>query len=179
MYCAGLAEMRMLDLIKDVRAEHRLDPLELSRSLDGPAEHTSREMASQGFLQHKSPEGVTSREFVRAHGYEHKTAVGETIVAGQESAAETFAQWRDSPPHRGLTLDDELKAIGVARAYDVESEYDWYWPAESGGVLSELAQPCDADAPGTPAPLPAISGATPVHSTCDGAQLPNGTHDLT
>ncbi len=137
MYRAGPAEIRMLDLINGFRAGRRLDSLGLSRSLGGAAEYKGREIASQGFLQHKSSDGVTPRALVQAHGYEHKTAGGETIAAGQERAGETCAQWRDFPTHRELMLDDEFKAISLARVYDVESKYDWYWTAESGGVLAD------------------------------------------
>ncbi|MBW3634140.1 MAG: CAP domain-containing protein, partial [Chloroflexi bacterium] len=178
-YCASPAEMRMLELINDLRAGRGLDPLQLSRSLGAAAEHKSQEMASQGYLQHESPDGVTPHELLRAHGYEHNTPIGENIAAGQESAEETFAQWRDSPTHREVMLDEDFEAIGIARAYNVESEYDWYWTAEFGGVLAEPARPCDADMAATPAATPAAPGTNLVRLFCEGAQLPDETYDLT
>ena len=96
-------------------------------------------MAREEYFTHVSPDGVTPRDLVAAHGYDHNTQTGENLAAGQESAEATFAQWRDSPSHRELMLDENFKAVGLARAYNVETEYDWYWTAEFGGVLAEPA----------------------------------------
>ncbi len=169
----------MLELINDFRAGRGREPLQLSRPLGAAAEHKSQEMASQGYLQHKSPDGVTPRQLQQANGYGHNTAIGENIAAGQETASETFAQWRDSPTYRELMLDEDFAAVGIAPAYNVESEYDWYWAAEFGGILADSAQPCYGGSAGTPAATPTAPEAPPVHLTCEGAQLPDGTYDLT
>lgn len=183
-YCAGPAEMEMFSLINDFRAGRGLDPLELSEPLGAAATHKSEEMAREAYLSHVSPDEVTPRELIAAHGYEHNTATGENIAAGQESAGATFAQWRDSPSHRELMLDEEFEAIGIARAYNVETDYDWYWTAEFGGVLAEPAQACnapDGSSNGVPAatPGPVDAAAVPVRLICDGMRLPDGTYDLT
>ena len=183
-YCAGPAEMTMLSLINDFRAGRGLDPLELSEPLGAAATHKSKEMAREGYLSHVSPDDVTPRELLAAHGYEHNTATGENIAAGQESAEATFAQWRDSPSHRELMLDEDFEAIGIARAYNVETDYDWYWTAEFGGVLAEPAGACNApdeSSDDVPAATPAaVDGdAVPVRLICDGMRLADGTYDLT
>jgi len=175
-YCAGPAEQELLGLINDFRAGRGLEPLAFSRPLGAAAEHKSEAMAEQGFFAHTSPEGVTPRELVTAHGYEHNTAIGENIAAGREEAAATFEQWRDSPAHRELMLDPAFAAVGIARAYDVESRYDWYWTAEFGGILAEPAAACAAPAP-SPAATPGVA-ATPVHLTCDGVRLADGRYEL-
>ncbi len=182
-YCAEPAEAAMLSLINDFRAGRGLDPLELSEPLGAAATHKSEEMAREAYLSHVSPDDVTPRELLAAHGYAHNTATGENIAAGQESAQTTFAQWRDSPSHRELMLDEEFEAIGIARAYNVETDYDWYWTAEFGGVLAEPAETCatpDESSDDVPAATPAPSGdgATPVRLICDGLRLEDGTYDL-
>jgi hypothetical protein len=183
-YCAGPAEMEMLGLINDFRAGHGLDPLGLSEPLGAAATHKSEEMAREEYFSHISPDDVTPREVVAAHGYAHNTETGENIAAGQESAAATFEQWRDSPSHRELLLDEDFEAIGLARAYNVETDYDWYWTAELGGVLAEPAQACDRrdgssdDGPAA-TPAPVDGGAVPVRLICDGLRLADGTYDLT
>ena len=179
-YCADPAEMQLLTLINDFRAGRGLEPLGLSQPLGAAATAKSEEMARQGYFAHTSPQGVTPRQLVTAHGYEHNTEVGENIAAGQESAEAAFAQWRDSPSHRELMLDEDFAAIGIARAYNVESRYDWYWTAEFGGVLADPAEPCTGAA-GTPVATPSSTAATPapVHLRCEGTRRADGTYDLT
>lgn len=183
-YCAGPAEMEMLALINDFRAGRGLDSLGLSEPLGAAATHKSEEMAREAFFSHVSPDDVTPRELITAHGYAHNTATGENIAAGQESAEATFAQWRDSPSHRELMLDEDFEAIGIARAYNVETDYDWYWTTEFGGVLAEPAEACDGsdgssdDAPAA-TPAPVDDGPMPVRLICDGMRLADGTYDLT
>jgi uncharacterized protein YkwD len=177
-YCANPAEMEMLSLINDFRAGHGLDPLTLSAPLGAAAEAKSEEMARLNYFQHQSPSGVTPRQLDAAHGYQFNTDIGENLAAGQETAQATFDQWRDSAPHRELMLDGDFTAIGVGRAFNVESTYDWYWTAEFGGEVGELAQPCGTPPAGTPAATPRPSGATPVHLICDGVRLADGTFDL-
>ena len=166
----------MLALINDFRAGHGLEPLGLSEPLGAAAEDKAEDMARCRYLQHTSPDGVAPRELVMRHGYEHNTSIGENIAAGHESAEATFAQWRESEPHRELMLGNEFAAVGIGRAYDVESAYDWFWAAEFGGVLAAPAHPCAATpvAVGSPSP-----DATPVHLVCDGVVRDDGTYQLT
>lgn len=182
-YCASPAEATMLSLINDFRAGRGLDPLELSAPLGAAATHKSEEMAREEYFSHVSPDNVTPRELVAAHGYAHNTATGENIAAGQESAEATFAQWRDSPSHRELMLDENFKAIGLARAHNVETEYDWYWTAEFGGVLAEPAEMCQPESSSDTVPAatpgPGGDGAVPVRLVCDGFRADDGTYDLT
>jgi uncharacterized protein YkwD len=178
-YCAAPAEMQMLALINDFRAGRGLEPLVLSEPLGSAATHKSEAMAREGYLAHVSPAGVAPRALVTEHGYRHNTTIGENIAAGQESAEATFAQWRDSPPHRELMLDEAFAAVGIARAYNVETPYDWYWTAEFGGVLADPAEPCAEDAAPAATPVPAADGAVPVRLVCEGTRLADGTYDLT
>ena len=182
VYCADPAEIEMVRLINDFRAGRGLEPLGLSEPLGSAAAHKSQEMATNEYFTHVSPGGVTPRELLAAHGYRHNTATGENIAAGQERAEATFEQWQASAAHRELMLDAAFKAIGVARAYKVESRYDWYWTAEFGGVLAEPAQPCAAP-PGTPESTPGATPApadgVPVELRCEGVRFNDGTYDLT
>jgi uncharacterized protein YkwD len=182
VYCAAPAELAMLTLINGFRAGHGLDPLGLSEPLGAAATHKSEAMARGAWFSHISPDGVTPRDLLAQHGYRHNTATGENIAAGQESAEAAFRQWRDSASHRELILDETFAAIGIARAYNVETPYDWYWTAEFGGELAEPAAACDApdgSPPATPAATPQPPGGTPVQLYCEGTRRTDGTYDLT
>jgi hypothetical protein len=182
VYCAAPAEMEMLALINDFRAGSGLEPLGLSAPLGAAATHKSEEMAREEYLAHTSPDGVTPREFVTAHGYAHNTAIGENLAAGRESAQATFSQWRDSPSHRELMLDADFAAVGIARADNVATPYDWYWTAEFGGVLADPAEPCDGGTEpraAAPAATPQPAGdAMPIRVVCEGTRFADGTYDV-
>lgn len=158
-HCATEAELEMLQLINQLREEHGLDPLELSQPLGVAAELKARDMAEQDYLAHVSPDGQTPRELLDEVDYPSNTAIGENIAAGQESAEETFGQWLNSQTHREIMLDEEFTAIGIGRAHNPDTNYEWYWAAEFGGVVGEPAEVCQS---ATPAATPAARIAVEV-----------------
>lgn len=162
--CASETELVMVERINALREENGLEPLALSRPLGAAAEEKATEMAEQDYLAHESPDGRELRALLESVGYTFNTAVGENIAAGQESADATFEQWLNSPEHKEIMLGEQFTAVGIARAYNADAEYDWYWAAEFGGEVGEAAEPCAA----TPEPEAAASpAATPQRLVCD------------
>lgn len=45
-------------------------------------------------------------------------------------------RWKASPPHRAILLKTQLQVMGVGRARNVNSEFDWYWTADFGGTVT-------------------------------------------
>jgi uncharacterized protein YkwD len=148
--CASTAsqdgqEQAFLNLINEYRDQHDLGPLVLSSSLTRAAAWKSAHMANNNYFSHDD-QGL-NRDFVgrlRDCGYTANTWMAENIAAGNSSAASTFEQWRTSAGHNANMLDEHMVAIGIARAYNDDSTYGWYWTTEFGGV--------DDGSPPTPTP---------------------------
>lgn len=135
-------EDRFLELINDYRADNGLNPLVMSDTLNQAAAWKSRHMATHDYFSHED-EG-TNRDFVqrlRDCGYTANTWLAENIAAGNDTAAETFAQWRSSPGHNANMLNPDLVAIGIARAFNDGSEFNWYWTTDFGGVADGYTPP--------------------------------------
>ena len=90
-------------------------------------------MATFDYFSHTLRGGVTSSENMTDHGYTYDTARGENIAAGHADAQATFEQWVNSPPHRANMLSPDFTAVGIGRAYNAGSTYDWYWTTTFGG----------------------------------------------
>jgi uncharacterized protein YkwD len=128
-------ETALCHAINTFRAEHGKAPLKVSVALTRAAEWMSHDMADNDVFDHTDSHG---REFdVRmvAFGY-HPLTKAETIAAGESSAAAALAQWKASPPHRAILLKSQLKVMGVGRARNVDSTFDWYWTADFGGTVT-------------------------------------------
>lgn len=149
-------EEALLDLINGHRRENGLGPLVLSDSLNRAAEWKSAHMANNDYFAHDDL-GL-NRDFVgrlRDCGYAANTWLAENIAAGNSSAQGTFDQWRNSAGHNSNMLNANMAAIGIARVFDSDSAYGWYWTAEFGGEDDGYSEPEPAP---PPASLPEKSG---------------------
>lgn len=115
MSCITDAEMRLLDLVMQLRQEHGLHPLKPSEILMRSAQQWAEFMANHDYFGHDSPTlGTTHTERAHGLGYPRDAWVGGNILYGQPDADAAFAAWRDSPPHRDNMLSDQYTEIGVA-----------------------------------------------------------------
>lgn len=137
-YCADAEEQAFLDLLNAYRAQNGLAPVRLSPTLTAAAESHSAEMANNGYFDHTMLGGVSVGENLENHGYPDAT-YGENIAAGQGSADGVFSQWRNSAGHNANMLSANFDAVGVARAYDPNSGYGWYWTTIYGGTADDPA----------------------------------------
>ena len=134
-FCPDAEERAFLQLINNYRANYRLPALRFSRTLGAAADHHSYQMAKNNYFSHTMLNGVTWSRNIVDHGYTLSTYKGENIAAGRASAADVFAQWRNSPSHNAIMLSATFTAIGIGRGYDASSTYDWYWTTDFGGIF--------------------------------------------
>ena len=135
-------ELEFLELINDYREQNGLGPLALSDALNQAAAWKSADMATNDYFAHADE--LIDRSFVdrlRDCGYTANTWLAENIAAGNDSAAETFVQWRDSAGHNANMLNPNLVAIGIARVFNDNSTYGWYWTTEFGGESDGFSPP--------------------------------------
>jgi hypothetical protein len=122
-------------------------------------------MATNDYFAHD--DALIDRSFVdrlRDCGYTANTWLAENIAAGNDTAAETFLQWRDSAGHNANMLSPNMAAIGISRVFSDDSTYGWYWTTEFGGERDGYSSP--------PASLPENTGdvdCTGVTTSVDAA----------
>jgi uncharacterized protein YkwD len=129
-------EKALCKAINAFRAEHGKPPLKVSVALTRAAEWMSHDMANHDTFDHVDSHGRDFDVRMDAFGYTPPTKA-ENIAAGESSAAATIQQWKMSPEHRTNMLRAKLKVMGVGRARNVNSTYDWYWTADFGGTLTK------------------------------------------
>jgi uncharacterized protein YkwD len=132
-YCADAEERYFLKLINDFRAQYGRPALRLTQTLGASAEHHSVDMATKNYFSHTLSGGVSWSRNMANHGYTYSTYKGENIAAGAATARQAFTQWQNSSGHRANMLNGNFRAIGIGRAYNASSRYDWYWTTTFGG----------------------------------------------
>lgn len=105
-------EFNLLRRINEMRKERNLDPLELRLNLSQAARAYARRMATEDFFSHIAPDGDGPTARAEAVGYDWRK-LGETLAAGQRTAAGAAESWRDSPGHAKIIFDPENRHVGV------------------------------------------------------------------
>lgn len=141
-YCADPQEQAFLNKINAYRAAKGLSALVSSQTLGAAADHHSIDMANKNYFSHTLKNGTTWSQNVKNHGYTATSTMGENIAAGNADALATFKQWKTSPEHNKNMLSKNYKAIGIGRAYNANSRYDWYWTTDFGGAADGAATTC-------------------------------------
>ncbi len=130
--CADSEEATFVQLINAYRAENGLGSVALSQSLSVAADVHSVDLATNNFFNHTGSDGGIFVDRMAAAGYPDPTRGGEIIYAGSASAAEALTGWKNSPSHNAAMLDPNYTAVGIARAYNPGSDYQWYWTGTFG-----------------------------------------------
>jgi uncharacterized protein YkwD len=112
-------ESNVLSQLNEVRVEHGLSPLRLSRSLTAAANQHCVEMVADGFFDHPSANGsqfsARIRQYYDSSGL--KTwSVGENLLwtAGSPRAVHVVDMWMASPEHRANLLSPTWREIGIS-----------------------------------------------------------------
>ncbi|WP_323786145.1 CAP domain-containing protein [Thalassovita sp.] len=115
------------DLLNAERTRRGLQPLQSDASLNRAAAGHARDMAKRGYFNHRSQDGRTFSDRIKAAGY-CRAAMAENIALGQNSVAKAISSWMDSPPHRKNMMNRRYSRFGIGKS-------NTYW------VLT-LAGPC-------------------------------------
>ena len=152
-------EQRVVDLVNVVRTAQGLVPLVVSPTLSAAADWMAQDLADQGALSHVDSLGRGLRERLTAFGYPAQTTVRENVAAGYVTGSDVVAGWIDSPAHRENIFAEEARAIGIARVYDPNTSFGWFWAqqfgslddsASAGGAEDGAPASDDIDGPATP-----------------------------
>ena len=111
---------RLLTLIGEERARHRLPPLRSDARLTRIALAHCSDMVSHGFIAHTSTRSGDATARVRRAGL-HADVVLENIGRGY-SASELHRGLMESPGHRGNILHPEAREIGIGVVAEREGD---------------------------------------------------------
>jgi uncharacterized protein YkwD len=125
-------EARVLVLVNQEREKVGLPPYTVSPQLSDAARRHSLDMATNNFFSHDGSDGSTPTTRIQDTGYQG-SSFGENIAAGYTSAEEAMNGWMNSPGHRANILGGYAE-IGVAVAYNANSDNSYYWTQAFGGV---------------------------------------------
>jgi uncharacterized protein YkwD len=113
---------QVLGAVNQVRAQHGLVPLKLSRSLSTAALQHAGEMARDGYFSHDSKDG--SAFWKRVQRYYGSAgfglwSVGENLLwsSPDVDAAGALKMWMASPEHRANLLTPRWREIGLAAVH--------------------------------------------------------------
>lgn len=148
-------EAAFLGKINAYRAANGLAPLKLSENLQRAATWMAVDLSSKRYFAHTDSAGRSPQQRAADCGY--AGPAGENLAAGTDwdSSDEALAAWKASSGHNKNMLFSSYVQIGIARVYDANAQYGWYWVTEFGteddGTTVAL--------PGQPAPKPSPTAA--------------------
>lgn len=114
----------VVHLINIERKRNGCPGLASSSNLVNAVQAHSQDMASRGYFDHTTPEGVTFGDRLHNAGYQFGLAA-ENIAMGQASPTEAVDAWMNSEGNRANILNCNLKQTGVGAAQS--SDGSWYW----------------------------------------------------
>ncbi|WP_433262158.1 CAP domain-containing protein [Actinosynnema sp. CS-041913] len=123
-----ISEAKVFNLTNAERAANGCPALGVDERLDKAARGHSADMAAQNYFDHKSKDGRTFVDRVKAAG--HPAPGAENIAAGQRTAEAVVKGWMESPGHRANILNCKLRTLGVGMARG--GAYGLYWTQNFG-----------------------------------------------
>lgn len=105
------AERTMLREINQARSARGLTTLRLSPALQKVARDHSRDMYERHYFSHRTPEGLTPYDRLRAQHISYVTA-GENIAFAPD-ADQAWQALMSSPDHRANILNQDYRCVGI------------------------------------------------------------------
>jgi uncharacterized protein YkwD len=136
----------VIELTNRERLKAGLPALKRQQNLLESAGWLARDMASNGFFDHRDStrrEMATRLTDFRYTGYH---ALGENIAMGQRTPAEVVNTWMNSPGHRANILSRSFTEIGVGYVPPSARNAYGYWVEDFGSRFDQCAAVIGADA---------------------------------
>lgn len=124
-------ESQFLTLINTYRAQRGLGAFAHNLQLGQAATAHSQDLADHNRTGHTGSDGSGPQQRIERAGYDW-SAWGENVFWGDASAQGAFDWWKNSPDHNRNMLSASFTEIGIGRAYNAASTFDWYWTTDFG-----------------------------------------------
>jgi len=103
----------MLNLINEYRSNSHLTELKIDDRLNASAYLKAKDMISNGYWGHTSPDGTEPWDFMDDVGYDYRHA-GENLGKDSECNEALVLAWKRSPKHNDNLLDPVYQKMGYA-----------------------------------------------------------------
>jgi hypothetical protein len=100
-------------LANQEREKAGLASLTLNEQLNEAARNKANHMIANNYWDHYAPDGTTPWSFIKASGYDYKTA-GENLAEGFSYSSDVVAGWMNSTTHKANVLKDSYADVGYA-----------------------------------------------------------------
>lgn len=124
----------VLSLINKERKNVGLSALTINDLLQQSAQAYASDMHARTFFGHRSPEGESSLDRIRAAGYldppcdcDWAYTTGENLAQGQRTPSEVVRSWMESASHRENVLHPSFLQTGIGFDHG-------YWVQHFGGI---------------------------------------------
>lgn len=104
---------RLLDLTNQKREENGLQPLKINEELSYAAEEKAKDMFTNDYWSHNSPQGKSPWDFIISSNYKYLYA-GENLAKDFANSDGVVSAWMKSPTHKENILQDKYEDIGFA-----------------------------------------------------------------
>jgi uncharacterized YkwD family protein/spore coat assembly protein SafA len=117
-------ELKVVELVNKVRAQHGLQILTNNWQLERVARFKSADMMNKNYFSHTSPTYGSPFTMMENFGIRF-SAAGENIAMGQRTPEQVMNDWMNSPGHRANILSPNYNQIGVGLAQDGGGRTYW------------------------------------------------------
>ncbi len=117
-------QLRHLDAVNAVRAEHGLQPVQLSAELNAAAETHARDMSVQQRAWHFGSDLTSPRERAFRAGYRGEI-VGENLSEGSDSDLTVLQSWLGFADTREVILDPAARGLGIGWYQEPSGKIWW------------------------------------------------------
>lgn len=112
-------EAAVLANVNQIRAQHGLGALKMSRRLSAAADQQSEAMGAKGFFSHSSADGTAFWKRIRKYYSDRNYrywSVGENLLwsSPDVDASGALDMWMQSPEHRANLLSKSWREIGLS-----------------------------------------------------------------
>lgn len=117
------------DLTNDERQSQNLLALNTNPILNKAAEMKARDMATNGYFAHTSPDGKTPWYWLEQVGYKYQYA-GENLAINFTDSKDVTNAWMNSPTHRANIVKDKYTEVGTGVATGMYEGHDTVFVAQ-------------------------------------------------
>ncbi|MDQ3928089.1 MAG: CAP domain-containing protein, partial [Chloroflexota bacterium] len=119
-------ETILFDLINKARTDAQMQAVQIDPAVTLICAGRTSDMAARNYFSHNTPEGKNFLDFLKTAHVPFKAA-GEIIAfnntADDQTAAQAYAQFMNSPPHRSIIMDPKYNAAGVSETADAQGAH--------------------------------------------------------